>query len=150
MTHQYFGDATGFIPTYTIYKSNGTEGFIGYLPSDNSIYVVFKGSDDIKNFVTDLNTDKDKYRAFPECKCHVHDGFQNCVESVQDEVAEHVSFLMTVYPGAKIKTTGHSLGAALAQLTAMALESKETTWIRCLTSVSPASATKNTPPSLTR
>lgn len=123
MTHDFYGYATGFIPTYTIYHSvNDVEGFIGYLPSDDSIYVVFKGSDSIRNWVSNLNTDKDKYRAFPECKCRVHDGFQNVTESVQDEVVEHVSFLMTVYPTAQIKTTGHSLGAAIAQLMAMALE----------------------------
>ena len=56
MTHVYFGAATGFIPSLTIYNpAEDVEGFIGYLPSDNSIYVVFRGSISIKNWITDLD-----------------------------------------------------------------------------------------------
>jgi len=70
------GLASGFVWTYTIYNSNNhTEGFIGWLPLNNSIYVAFKGSDDITNFVVDLDTDKDPYHTYPECDCKVHDGF---------------------------------------------------------------------------
>ena len=70
------GYASGFIWTYTIWNSNThAEGYIGYLPSDNSIYVVFKGSDDIENFIADLNFDYDPYHTYPECDCKVHDGF---------------------------------------------------------------------------
>jgi hypothetical protein len=114
------GLVSGFVKTYTIWNSNnGTEGFIGYLPLNNSIYVVFKGSDDIENFVADLNTDKDPYHAWPECDCKVHDGFQNGADSVSGAVIAEVLRLLDIYPNAAVRTTGHSLGAALAQLTGM-------------------------------
>jgi hypothetical protein len=53
---QYTGDLQGFVATKVIYSGliDDTEGFIGYLPSTKSIYVVFRGSSDIQDFVTDL------------------------------------------------------------------------------------------------
>jgi len=62
MDHVYAGAAAGFIPTLTIYNpSKDVEGYIGYLPSDKSIYVVFRGSVSITNWFTNLDTDKSPY-----------------------------------------------------------------------------------------
>ena len=62
MTHVYEGTVAGFLPTLTIYNpSEDVEGFLGYLPSDNSIYVVFKGSTSIENFLYDLDLFKSNY-----------------------------------------------------------------------------------------
>lgn len=52
-----------------------TAGYIGYLPSDNSIYVVFRGSSNIPNWLSDFDTTKTPYTAWPECNCQVHSGF---------------------------------------------------------------------------
>jgi hypothetical protein len=47
--------ATGFQVTSIIYDVlDDTNGYIGYLPSDNSIYVVFRGSESILNWITNL------------------------------------------------------------------------------------------------
>ena len=48
-------------------------------------------------------------------------GFQLDLQSVYADVLSEVTRLHALYPTAAIKTTGHSLGAALAQLTAMNL-----------------------------
>lgn len=40
---------------------------------------------------------------------------------VNDEVLKEVLRLKAIYPDYSVKTTGHSLGGALAQLTAMML-----------------------------
>jgi len=39
----------GFVPTKVLYDGviDDTEGFVGYLPSDESIYVVFRGTESI-------------------------------------------------------------------------------------------------------
>ena len=100
---------------------NDTEGFVGYLPSDNSIYVAFRGSLSIQNWITDLNIDKVKYKTRPECNCQVHEGFYNATLSVFDAVLAEVKRLKALYPSYSVKTTGHSLGGAIAQLTAMEL-----------------------------
>jgi hypothetical protein len=115
LSHTYEGAATGFEPSYVIYNADDdTEGYIGYLPSNDSIYVVFRGSVSLTNWITDMTTDKTAYSSFPECNCQVHDGFYHAEQRVIADVVNEVSKLKAVYPTAAIKTTGHSLGAALA------------------------------------
>ena len=122
-TLDYEGHAKGFEWHYTIYgKSHDVEGFIGYLPSDKSIYVSFMGSESISNWLTNLDTVKSKYDEWPECsKCEVHAGFEAASNETRQNVIDQVNLLKKQYPTAKVKTTGHSLGAALATLTSMSL-----------------------------
>ena len=56
MSYPFNGILTGFIPTHTIYSGfwNDTQGFIGILPSDQSIYIVFRGTFTIQNWVSDF------------------------------------------------------------------------------------------------
>ena len=115
-------DTAGFVVTDVIYNPlKDTEGFVGYLPSNESIYVVFRGSSSILNWVTNLNTDKALYKIWPECECQVHDGFQTDFLSVANTVATAVNRLAWKYPHYAIKTTGHSLGAALGHHAGMYL-----------------------------
>jgi len=47
----YTSDTAGFVHTKTVYNPDkDTEGFVGYLPSDNSIYVAFRGSSSLANW----------------------------------------------------------------------------------------------------
>ncbi len=101
---------------------NDVEGFVGYLPSDKSIFVVFRGSESVRNWITNLSADKTNYTTFPACtNCQVHSGFYSATKSVYPDVLKEVQRLRALYPTYAIKTTGHSLGGALAQLTAMEL-----------------------------
>ncbi len=84
---KFGGAATGFVLKSTIYDStNDTNGYIGYLPSDNSIYVVFRGSESILNWVTNLSTTKTNYTSYPGCNCQVHNGFYKAEQRVIDQV----------------------------------------------------------------
>jgi len=122
MTHVYEGPAKGFKPTYIIYHAiDDTQGYIGYLASDNSIYVVFRGSSSIPNWITNLSTTKTTYTSFADCNCKVHAGFFSAEQAVITGVLNEVKRLRGIYPTAAIKTTGHSLGGAMAQLTGMDL-----------------------------
>ena len=96
-------------------------GYIGYLPSDKSIYVTFRGSSSIKNWVTNLDAVKTSYTTFPECNCQVHKGFFDAEQTVFPSILNAVIKLRSAYPTYSLKVTGHSLGAALAQLTSMNL-----------------------------
>ena len=98
-----------------------TNGYMGYLPSDNSIYVAFRGSESILNWITDLSTTKTTYTTFPECNCEVHKGFYDAEQRALPQILAEVARLRLTYPTAAVKTTGHSLGAALATLAAMDL-----------------------------
>ena len=123
LTQNYSGILAGFKATKVIENfKNGVEGFVGYLPSDNSIYIVYMGSETIENWLTNLNADKVHYTTFSDCyHCQVHDGFYSATKSVYPDVLLEVTRLRSIYPTAEIKTTGHSLGAALAHLTALEL-----------------------------
>lgn len=116
------GDTTGFVYTKTIYNPDkDTEGFVGYLPSDNAIYVSFRGSSSLENWETNLNALQAPYVAWPECNCEVHNGFQAAADAVAWDVINEVQRLHDLYPTYAIKTTGHSLGGALAHLMGMIL-----------------------------
>ena len=122
MTHTFKGPSTGFVVTYVIYDSKSdTEGYIGYLPSNKSIYVVFRGSVSLKNWITDLDAVKTAYTSYPECNCQVHKGFYSAEQRVISGVISEVKRLKGSKPDYSLKVTGHSLGAALAQLTSMDL-----------------------------
>lgn len=121
-THTFKGPTSGFVVTYVIYDSlTDTQGYIGYLPSDKSIYVVFRGSQSTANWITNLDAVKTSYTSFPECKCSVHKGFYNTEQRVISGIVSEVKKLQSQHSGFAVKVTGHSLGAALAQLASMDL-----------------------------
>ena len=122
LSYVFSGPASGFKATKVLYHAvDDTQGYIGYLPSDNSIYVVFRGSSSIPNWITNLSTAKTSYTSFPECNCKVHQGFFSAEQAVLTDVLTEVKRLKGLYPTAQVKTTGHSLGGAMAQLTGMDL-----------------------------
>ena len=73
------------------------------------------------NWITDFQVEKNKYND-PNChNCEVHAGFLNAEKSIIAELRASVASVSETYGTKSVKTTGHSLGAALAQLAAMDL-----------------------------
>ena len=68
-----------------------------------------------------MNALKTMYTSFPECNCQVHKGFYTAEQKVISSVVSAVKSLLNAHAGYAVKVTGHSLGAALAQLTSMDL-----------------------------
>ena len=67
-----------------------------------------------------MNTTKRDY--ISSCvKCEVHTGFYNAEQHILPRVMYEVGRLSKKYGTLRVKTTGHSLGGALANLTAMDL-----------------------------
>lgn len=121
-SHVFKGPTTGFVYTYTISDvATDTEGYVGYLPSDSSIYVAYRGSQTIRNWISNLDAFKTSYTSYPDCACQVHKGFYEAEQKVISGVITEVKRLRGKYPTYAVKVTGHSLGAALAQLTSMDL-----------------------------
>lgn len=121
-THKFGGPTAGFVYTATLVdKKSDIEGFVGYLPSDKSIYVAFRGSSDVRNWVTNLDAWKTDYTSYPECNCEVHKGFYKAEQAVLSDAKAAVQKLKQTYPSYSVKVTGHSLGAAVAHLMAMDL-----------------------------
>lgn len=121
-TRTFVGPTSGFVATYVIYdEKTDTTGYIGFLPKDKSIYIVFRGSSSIANWIVDLDALKIPYSSFPECNCQVHKGFYEAEQRVISSIISEVERLIKLYGYTSVKVTGHSLGAALAQLTSMDL-----------------------------
>ena len=68
-----------------------------------------------------MNANKKDYSNLVCDKCEVHAGFYNAEQHVLPKVLYEVVRLNHLYGTSKVKTTGHSLGGALANLTAMDL-----------------------------
>jgi len=117
------GPAVGFEVKSIIYdEKTDMQGYIGVLPSDEAIYVVFRGSASIKNWIVNVDAIKTEYTSFDECiDCNVHKGWYTAEQNVIQYVIQQVKSLQEIYPKYVVKVTGHSLGAAVAQLTTMDL-----------------------------
>lgn len=87
------------------------------MPSHNSIYVVYRGSTSIADWANNLDWMSIRYDKCSDCQ--VHKGFYLAEQSVIKDVISHVQALKAKYPSYTVVVTGHSLGAALATLTAM-------------------------------
>lgn len=121
-SHVFQGPTTGFVVTAPISDiATDTEGYVGYLPSDKSIYVAFRGSSSIRDWLSNLDARKVPYTSFPECDCFVHKGFYEAEQKVIATIVKEVDALTKRFPHYQVKVTGHSLGAAMAQLTSMDL-----------------------------
>jgi len=121
-SHVFKGPTAGFVVTYVIYDArHDTQGYVGYLPADQSIYVVYRGSQSMNNWISNLNAFKTPYTSFAECGCQVHKGFYEAEQNVIADIVSAVKKQQSAHPGWQVKVTGHSLGAALAQLTSMDL-----------------------------
>jgi len=116
----YKGVLAGFVPVYWIYdKSHDTNGYIGYTPSQSTIYVSFRGSETIQNWIDNLDAILTNY---PRCSnCEVHKGFYSAEQDSIANVVNQVLALKAKYPSYSVIVTGHSLGAAVATLTALDL-----------------------------
>lgn len=111
-----------FEPTLYVHSSNTGEslrGYIGYQSNINAIIVSFRGSEDINNWITNLAAIRVSY---DKCSgCSAHSGFLSAATSLYPQVQPEVARLASQHTSATIVVTGHSLGAALATLTALNL-----------------------------
>ena len=100
-----------------------TQGFAGYLPSIKAIVLAFRGTEGETDVSTDANYNKVSLADFPQCtKCKIHGGFDSAYRSVRPHILSVIQNLLNLHKGAKIYTTGHSLGGALAILAAIDLD----------------------------
>jgi hypothetical protein len=120
LSNNYSDYATNFIPTFKITSADhDVSGFIGYRNEDQTIYVVFRGSSSLTNFIDDMDFFQTPY---PYCEaCSVHKGFYSANLVVVKDVIAEVFRLQKIFASYQVVVTGHSLGAAIATLCAVDL-----------------------------
>jgi predicted lipase len=64
---------------------------------------------------------KTDYTSYPYWNAQVHSGWLEAEQNVYEDVRNEVLRLKGLFPGYQVRTTGHSLGAALALLTQLDL-----------------------------
>lgn len=121
--YSQISNVSDFVPTneFVVGSDGSITGFIGYQPSVSAIWVVFRGSSDIENWITNLDFVRKSYPLSGCGGCSVHEGFYTAEQQAIGQIASAVSALNQQYPSYQIVVTGHSLGAALATLTALDL-----------------------------
>ena len=97
------------------------QGFVGYMVNSKTIYVTFRGSSSGLNWIEDFRIEKIPYTTFPSCNCEIHKGFYDSALSVKDNVIHSVTKLIKILNYNTIIVTGHSYGAAVAQIIGMEL-----------------------------
>lgn len=132
------GHMKGFVPTWSYHgekldefedkKNYGTAGFVGYMESQKTIYVIFRpttGQDsngkwtDAKNTLVPVS-----FNGFKDgdTSLLVHEGFNLAITQVGKTVVDQVTSLLKQFPDFKVVCAGHSLGGAMATLMVSILE----------------------------
>lgn len=97
------------------------QGYVGYSSTHNAIIVAFRGSSNIKNWISDFDAAQVGYG---KCSgCNVHHGFYTSYMTVSSSVKAQLTTLVSKYRNAPIYVTGHSLGGAIAIVAALDIHS---------------------------
>ena len=77
----------------TVITGGSNQAFTAYYPTDNQIYVVFRGSSNLPNWIEDLNTFYSQYDYSLCSGCKVHSGFNDAYTSLASGVKNNVAAL---------------------------------------------------------
>ena len=116
------GPAYGFVYKYTIYDTKtDLQGVVGVIHREKRIYVAYRGTSSYSNWMSDLEVKQIPYATYPECNCKIHTGFYQSALNVKSQTVDALMALTKKYPNYSVVITGHSYGAAVAQIMAMEL-----------------------------
>ncbi|KAI9251348.1 catalysis At the Interface: the anatomy of A conformational change in A triglyceride lipase [Phascolomyces articulosus] len=105
--------------TTTTYDTNA---LIARGDAEKTIYIVFRGSQSVRNWVADFTAVPVNYHNVPRAKVHL--GFLQSYREVEKQLVATVSRQLQAHPGYTVAVDGHSLGGSVALLCALDLYEK--------------------------
>ncbi|ORX67845.1 alpha/beta-hydrolase [Linderina pennispora] len=102
---------------YWDYPSVGNKGYIAVNSKTKEIIVAYRGTKTALGWVTNVQATKDNWPSGVKGS-EVHSGFLKAYKKSQKFVRKSIDKLAKKYPTYKVVFVGHSLGGALASLTA--------------------------------
>jgi len=100
-------------PEFVI-ENNGARAIQGYDSYTNSLFVAFRGSSNIQNWIDNIQISK--ISPYNDSSIQVEKGFYKAYNYLKPELIDNLSFLAKKYNTNLLSITGHSLGAAEAIL----------------------------------
>ena len=102
---------------YHVIEKEGEKALLGYNEEYNSIFVSFRGSTNIQNWLKNIQIEKiSPYEQFQEIA--VEEGFYKAYKILDSDIYDKIKDISLKYNVNNLFITGHSLGAALATLLA--------------------------------
>ncbi|KAI9295796.1 alpha/beta-hydrolase, partial [Neoconidiobolus thromboides FSU 785] len=119
---QVLGSAVTIIDIF-YHKDTKGRGFIAIDNHKSQIILSFRGSSNLKNWITNLNFRQTHYKVKDgDPKMKVHTGFKNAIDALFPLFSPRIEKLLIRYPDHALIVTGHSLGGALANLATIELQ----------------------------
>lgn len=92
----------------------GGRCYSAYNPAANQIIGTFRGSDDLEDWIHDIDTVKTAYPYCSSTNCMVHKGFYQAYLFLVNGFRDSIKNLRAKFPSASVRIYGHSLGGAEA------------------------------------
>jgi len=105
----------GINTLYSVIENKGSQAIVGYNEPNDAIFVAFRGSENIQNWINNIRISK--VNPYPEfADISVEKGFYVSYQNIKPQIESNVRVLSEKYNTNSIMVTGHSLGGAMASL----------------------------------
>ena len=99
-----------------IVEENGSKALQGYDKETHSIFIAFRGSSNIQNWIDNIQVNQ--ISPYNDTTIRVEKGFYKAYNQIKPELLDNLADLTTKYKTRDIFITGHSLGGSMATLMA--------------------------------
>jgi len=109
------------VAEWTATLTTGQQGFLAIDKKNSQIVLSFRGSNSIRNWITNFDFGLTSFPVTGCSNCQVHSGFYNAFKESQPKFLPALVAARKAYPSFNFIVTGHSLGGAVASIAGASL-----------------------------